>query len=307
MAFNEGKHQLIDLLGAMQVGSQNRQNDSGSKMRDRLLAEQLKGIQEQNKMSELRRSLLTPTGMPNATGEGHYADFAKAQEAERMAILMNGGIPPTGGGGIPSGGGFGGRGEYGSGGGGSVEPQPVEQGANGKVDVQSGGLGYYGPDRSKMDSASIATGLGKLYGGGGSAKPQEQTLYEKLVEEEANTKGLENLISQGEAKGKIAESDVGKITAGSTPVRNQAVTDFSKKADQMANDKPLPSEKESAAKEKELKQYQQKIYSSPQWKSITRAGLNDTVLAELPEAVRQNDEAGLVLDVEAFLKSFRKK
>jgi hypothetical protein len=84
MAFNEGKHQLIDLLGAMQVGRQNKQNDNNSKIRDQL---QNQLMQEQIKAAEwnnlVNKQMSTATVKPDKTAgmlTGEFGNFLNLRQ-----------------------------------------------------------------------------------------------------------------------------------------------------------------------------------------------------------------------------------
>jgi hypothetical protein len=117
MAWMEEKLQPVDLLSLLQMKRQRDEGDGGNSnsiRRNTMELEQLKAMQEQNKMAELKRGLLTPS-VKNPVMDSPYSIGFPAYQAEqdkmRYAAMATGQSLPN-------------QGFHVSGGGGSSEPTP---------------------------------------------------------------------------------------------------------------------------------------------------------------------------------------
>lgn len=211
--------------GGMQDGVQSGKLKA---IQEQLAQQQLKSAQEANKMAELRRGMLTPTGVPGATDSPYsqgYPDYAKAQEKDKLLSLMNGGKAYTGIGDFGTGGGGG----YGGGGGGNLsyadqmEKRQAEQSAH-QLALNEG----FNPTQPKPDTITAANALGNLYRPGGQDVPQTpMTPQELLAQEQSNTAGYQSLLNQ---KGGNTPQTNANIMAGTTPVQDADKADRAKKA-----------------------------------------------------------------------------
>lgn len=235
MAWMENKLQNIDLLAAMEL---KRRRDEAERMRREqqtgdggvdplmqkaMMQEQLKAMQGKNKMADLQYGLLTsPFNRPNtpldtgySPGMGNYMN--RQQDLQNLSMITGNQMPSMG---IRS---------QDWGGGRSVEqPAPAP---SAPAEWQGSG---------KPTSVDIAQQLGALYGPrGGSgtlvAQPQGPSLYEGLIEEEKNRRGLESLTDQAKILygKKITPEGEQDIKSGASPITSEAKRGFQNLAENM--------------------------------------------------------------------------
>jgi hypothetical protein len=184
MAWMEGKLQPIDLLSALQMKRQ--RDEGGNSNRNAMEREQLKAMQEQNKMAELKRGLLTPgpktrtMASPETIG---FPEYQQEQEKIKYAAMATG--QP-----LPNQGFIGGGGGDGDNGNNNSKPTPQEP-----------SMTYSGPDYSQApDTVQAASALGKTMTGGipnqsvGGGSPS--TIQELLADEQVNAAGYKSLLNQ---------------------------------------------------------------------------------------------------------------
>jgi hypothetical protein len=169
MAWMEGKLQPIDLLSALQMKRQ--RDEGGNSNRNAMEREQLKAMQEQNKMAELKRGLLTP-GPKTRTMDSPYTigfpEYQQEQEKIKYAAMATGQPLPN-------------QGFIGGGGGDSSEPTPgdsAEQVAKTDLLKQQGNLaeeqarmvqqqrsGYGSATRDLLNQQQLEAEKGKIASG----------------------------------------------------------------------------------------------------------------------------------------------
>jgi hypothetical protein len=181
MAYTEKLLPVEALLGMWQQRRAQETDNSNSMtpIQEAMAKEQLKSMQEKNKMAELTRGLLTP-GAKNPVMDSPYTQgfpaYQQEQDRIKNAALATGQSLPNQG---FSGGGYGGGGES----------QPIP--------AQESGMTYTGPDHSQNSTVDIANALGQLYRPGGEDIPQQpQTMADALADEQQNKAGYESLIKE---------------------------------------------------------------------------------------------------------------
>jgi hypothetical protein len=172
MAWMEGKLQPIDLLSALQMKRQRDEGGNSNSIRQNAMElEQLKAMQEQNKMAELKRGLLTP-GPKTRTMDSPYTigfpEYQQEQEKIKYAAMATGQPLPN-------------QGFIGGGGGDSSEPTPgdsAEQVAKTDLLKQQGNLaeeqarmvqqqrsGYGSATRDLLNQQQLEAEKGKIASG----------------------------------------------------------------------------------------------------------------------------------------------
>ncbi len=331
-----------DLLAAMQFRRQKEQQDEGMNdpfvikqklIAERMAEEQLKAAQEANKMAEMKRSMLTPTGMPAATDSPYtrgYPAFAKAQEIERLLTLMNGGQP------------------RGGGGGGGEEPsyaQQMEARTNKQAaDQLALNESFNPPKPDPYDTFMQTTQEMKTQGqpsGGGNNQPT--TVAELLADEQSNTAGYGGLLNQAKGKPKsplygsaLTPTTTQDIMTGTTPVQDTVNKENKAKVMDLqtwlntgstvppkewtpemrstAADIKSQEEKDLAIKKEdtktridnrknqktEINKYEADLYKNPLWKEVPaneRADIKEKYMAFVKWVIKNNG----VPDTQSFL------
>jgi len=319
MAYGE-KLQLIDMLAAMEMKQRSENESENRAAQAKLLAEQTKSMQEANKLAELKRSMLTPTGMPNAKDSVYsigYPEYAKRQEKMQLLSQMTGSP-------LPSHGFRGGGGGYGRGGDDRGQEQPVNP--------YPDGVRGTGPD-----SAQAAAALGEIYRPGGQEPTQApMSIAELLADERGNVAGGQSLIDQRNTmggtpvasptwetpvQGAVNDENQLKDTITQTFL-NQGGTSVPPKQlspeEQLAavNAKNAQREKEramelgsknrSAARKREddeFKTYQNKVYSDKYFQELD-ADAQEKILALIHHKTRQAIKKNMAVNIPAILKTY---
>jgi hypothetical protein len=201
MAWMEGKLQPIDLLSALQMKRQRDEGGNSNSIRQNAMElEQLKAMQEQNKMAELKRGLLTP-GPKTRTMDSPYTigfpEYQQEQEKIKYAAMATGQPLPN-------------QGFIGGGGGDSSEPTPgdsAEQVAKTDLLKQQGNLAE--------EQARMVQQQRSGYGSATKDLLADQQLKAGIANKEATDKRMMD-IAQIESQGRIdaaKEAAKGKVDA----------------------------------------------------------------------------------------------
>ena len=297
MAYGE-KLQLIDMLAAMEMKQRSENESENRAAQAKLLAEQTKSMQEANKLAELKRSMLTPTGMPNAKDSVYsigYPEYAKRQEKMQLLSQMTGSP-------LPSHGFRGGGGGYGRGGDDRGQEQPVNP--------YPDGVRGTGPD-----SAQAAAALGEIYRPGGQEPTQApMSIAELLADERGNVAGGQSLIDQRNTMGGTPVAS----PTWETPVQNtinqeNATAQEQWKAEELKNamkTKPAEAKNRVAGRKNEataVLNYEKQLLKDKRW--LDR---ENPIPEEIKKEMRPLWRAfamsayrkGVAPDIESFFKNF---
>jgi hypothetical protein len=299
MAYTEKLLPVEALLGMWQQRRAQETDNSNSMtpIQEAMAKEQLKSMQEKNKMAELTRGLLTP-GAKNPVMDSPYTQgfpaYQQEQDRIKNAALATGQSLPNQG---FSGGGYGGGGES----------QPIP--------AQESGMTYTGPDHSQNSTVDIANALGALYNR--ETPPQEIT--GALGDEQQNVSGLQSLINQ--SGGKIPQEMMG----GTAPVQRAVnmATDretadklIAAKGDvlKIKKDEATSRIKSRQNEADEIKKYSAEIYKSDYWKGSKDGsikpmleGIKKEILQVLPGFIAAARNRGLAPDIQTLINGIVEK
>ncbi len=264
MAFNEGLKQKIDLLAALQARrgfDDDVESRKQKELQNRLMQEQLDAAEWQNLKDRTRPTMTVPssglTGMPHKIfldeAAGYISGVSPTDTFNQWNQNFRQGMASGGGGG-----GYGG-GRQGSGGGGATETKEP----GGKVDVQSGGYGYYGPDRNvQLDSVSAAKDLAALYGvpnaGPGGGAVSNGDTYKSFSE------------SPVENTGRIVDARGNETITGTAPAADyQSGLAGKAEVDQILKDRAELPAKQAAARAKVMNDATRSVSSDPRFGELS--------------------------------------